>query len=91
MTQPAVVRSPARPAASTGQAERAVSTACKLACHGAHRTGTPSCAPAATQPDPLRAAGRWPAAVAYAAGTISVALGVAAGAVLSSLTGALLR
>jgi NADH-quinone oxidoreductase subunit N len=47
--------------------------------------------PGTTQPDPLAAAGRWPAAVAYAAGTISVALGVAAGAVLPSLTGALLR
>jgi NADH-quinone oxidoreductase subunit N len=48
-------------------------------------------APDATQPDPLTAAGRRPAAVAYAAGTISVALGVAAGAVLPLLTGTLLR
>jgi NADH-quinone oxidoreductase subunit N len=48
--------------------------------------------PAATQPDPLQAAGSsWPAAVAYAAGTISVVLGVAAGAVLPLLTGTLLR
>jgi NADH-quinone oxidoreductase subunit N len=48
-------------------------------------------APDATQPDPLAAAGRWPAAVAYTAGTISVALGVAAGAVLPLLTGPLLH
>jgi NADH-quinone oxidoreductase subunit N len=48
-------------------------------------------APDATQPDPLAATGRWPAAVAYAAGTISVALGVTAGAVLPLLAGPLLR
>lgn len=47
--------------------------------------------PAASQPDPLRAAGRWPAAAAYTAGTISLALGIAAGAVLPLLTGPLLR
>ena len=48
-------------------------------------------APGATRPDPLATAGRWPATVAYAAGTISIALGVAAGAVLPLLAGTLLR
>jgi NADH-quinone oxidoreductase subunit N len=47
--------------------------------------------PAGSQPDPLRAAGTWAAASAYAAGTISLALGIAAGAVLPLLTGTLLR
>ena len=47
--------------------------------------------PAATQPDPLLAVGRWPAAAAYTAGTISLALGIAAGAILPLLTGTLLR
>ena len=47
--------------------------------------------PATTQPDPLRAAGGRAAAVAYAAGTASLALGIAAGAVLPLLTGTLLR
>ena len=47
--------------------------------------------PAGTQPDPLHAAGGWAAASAYAAGTISLALGIAAGAVLPLLTGTLLR
>ena len=47
--------------------------------------------PAGTQPDPLHAAGAWAAASAYAAGTISLALGIAAGAVLPLLTGTLLR
>src|SRR6266581_74817 len=45
----------------------------------------------ASQPDPQRAAGRWAAAVAYAAGAISLALGVAAGAVMPLLNGTLLR
>lgn len=48
-------------------------------------------APAATQPGPLHATGRWAAGVAYTAGTASLALGVAAGAILRSLTGVLLR
>ena len=47
--------------------------------------------PAGTQPDPLHAAGVWAAASAYAAGTISLALGIAAGTVLPLLTGTLLR
>ncbi len=47
--------------------------------------------PADSQPDPLLAAGTWAAATAYAAGTISLALGIAAGAVLPLLTGTLLR
>jgi NADH-quinone oxidoreductase subunit N len=47
--------------------------------------------PAAGEPDPLPAAGRWAAATAYACGAISLALGVAAGAVLPLLTGTLLR
>jgi NADH-quinone oxidoreductase subunit N len=44
-----------------------------------------------SHPDPLRAAGAWAAASAYAAGTISLGLGIAAGAVLPLLTGTLLR
>jgi NADH-quinone oxidoreductase subunit N len=44
-----------------------------------------------TQPDPLRAADLWAAAAAYTAGTISLALGVTAGAILPLLTGPLLR
>ncbi len=47
--------------------------------------------PAGSQPDPLLAVGNWAAASAYAAGTISLALGIAAGAVLPLLTGTLLR
>ncbi len=47
--------------------------------------------PDGTQPDPLLASGGWAAASAYAAGTISLALGIAAGAVLPLLTGTLLR
>ena len=47
--------------------------------------------PAVGEPDPLRAAGRWAAAAAYTAGTISLALGITAGAVLPLLTGTLLR
>jgi NADH-quinone oxidoreductase subunit N len=47
--------------------------------------------PEVTQPDPLRATGRWSAAAAYAAGTISLALGLTAGAILPLLTGTLLR
>ena len=46
---------------------------------------------AASQPDPLRAAGGWPAAAAYTAGTLSLALGIAVGAILPLLTGPLLR
>jgi NADH-quinone oxidoreductase subunit N len=46
---------------------------------------------ASTQPDPLRAAGAWAAATAYAAGAVSLGLGIAAGAVLPLLTGTLLR
>ena len=42
--------------------------------------------PAGTQPDPLHAAGVWAAASAYAAGTISLALGIAAGVVPPLLT-----
>jgi hypothetical protein len=38
----------------------------------------------------LLAAGAWASAGAYAAGTISVVLGIAAGAVLPLLTGTLL-
>ena len=47
--------------------------------------------PAATQPDPLLAVGGWPAAAAYTAGTISLAFGIAAGAILPLLTGTVLR
>jgi NADH-quinone oxidoreductase subunit N len=47
--------------------------------------------PAGSQPDPLRAAGGWAAATAYAAGTASLVLGIAAGAILPLLTGTLLR
>jgi NADH-quinone oxidoreductase subunit N len=47
--------------------------------------------PAGSQPDPLLAAGTGAAASAYAAGTVSLALGIAAGAVLPLLTGTLLR
>ncbi len=47
--------------------------------------------PGGSQPDPLRAAGGWAAASAYAAGTVSLILGIAAGAVLPLLTGTLLR
>jgi NADH-quinone oxidoreductase subunit N len=47
--------------------------------------------PAADQPDLLHPADRWAAAGAYAAGAISLALGVAAGPVLSLLTGTLVR
>ena len=47
--------------------------------------------PADTDPDPLVAAGGWAASSAYAAGTISLALGIAAGAVLPLLSGTLLR
>jgi hypothetical protein len=47
--------------------------------------------PASTQPDPLLAAGAWAAVGAYAAGTISLVLGIAAGAFLPLLTGTLLR
>ena len=47
--------------------------------------------PARTQPDPLRAADSRATAVAYAAASISLTLGVAAGAILPSLTGALPR
>jgi NADH-quinone oxidoreductase subunit N len=47
--------------------------------------------PADTQPDPLRAAGFWAAASAYAAGAVSLGLGITAGAVLPLLTGTLLR
>ncbi len=45
----------------------------------------------ASQPDPQPAAGHWAAAIAYAAGAISLALGVAAGAVMPLLSGTLLR
>ena len=47
--------------------------------------------PAASLPDPLRAAGGWAAVTAYVAGTASITLGVAAGAVLPLLNGTLLR
>src|SRR6266568_3293828 len=47
--------------------------------------------PPASQPDPQPAAGHWAAAIAYAAGAISLALGVAAGAVMPLLSGTLLR
>ena len=47
--------------------------------------------PAAGLPDPLRAAGAWAAATAYVAGTASITLGIAAGAVLPLLNGTLLR
>jgi len=47
--------------------------------------------PSSSQLDPLRTAGPWAAASAYAAGTVSLALGIAAGAVLPLLTGTLLR
>jgi NADH-quinone oxidoreductase subunit N len=47
--------------------------------------------PAADEPDPLRTAGAWAAATTYAAGTISLVLGIAAGAILPLLTGTLLR
>ncbi len=47
--------------------------------------------PAGTQPDPLAAAGGWAAASAYAAGAVSLVLGIAAGAVLPLLNGTLLR
>lgn len=47
--------------------------------------------PAGTQPDPLLAAGGWAAASAYAASAMSLALGIAAGAVLPLLSGTLLR
>ena len=45
----------------------------------------------AVEPDLLRAAGHWPAAAAYTAGTISLTLGITAGVVLPLLTGTLLR
>jgi NADH-quinone oxidoreductase subunit N len=47
--------------------------------------------PGDSEPDPLRAANGWTAASAYAAGTVSLGLGLAAGAVLPLLTGTLLR
>ena len=47
--------------------------------------------PAAGQPDPLAAAGGRAAASAYAAGAVSLGLGLAAGAVLPLLNGTLLR
>jgi NADH-quinone oxidoreductase subunit N len=47
--------------------------------------------PAGTQPDPLRAAGFWAAASAYAAGVVTLGLGIAAGAILPLLNGTLLR
>jgi NADH-quinone oxidoreductase subunit N len=47
--------------------------------------------PADTDPDPLLASGGWAASSAYAAGAISLALGIAAGAVLPLVSGTLLR
>ena len=47
--------------------------------------------PVGTQPDPLGAAGGWAAASAYAAGAMSLGLGIAAGAVLPLLNAMLLR
>jgi NADH-quinone oxidoreductase subunit N len=47
--------------------------------------------PVGGQPEPLRAAGWWAAATAYAAGVVSLGLGIAAGAILPLLNGTLLR
>jgi NADH-quinone oxidoreductase subunit N len=47
-------------------------------------------APVPGEPDPLRAAGRWPAVAAYTGGVISVTLGVTAGAILPLLGGGVL-